>query len=256
MCILTYAVNFFLVYFFWLIITRFYQGDIIGGFIKNCRYFRQRIKMVFAVAACYIVVIGLLSVCIPEYWVMSNKSLLSEIPNGITRDGHPWIGAIDPQLTIIEYADYQCFQCKKMHYYLRQLIAKYPTKLRLVHRHFPMDHAFNPIVVEPYHQGAGKLALLAIFSSLKGKFWIMNDVLYSLQQSTATIKIQSIADATGLNTKELVAAMQNTYLKKMLKADIINGIKYGVNGTPAYRINGKLHLGTLPVNLLTDLDKP
>ena len=69
-----------------------------------------------------------------------------------------------------EFTDYLCFQCRKMHYYLRDLVARYPDKIRLVHRNYPMDHEFNPMVKEPFHVGAGKMALLAIHAAASGSF--------------------------------------------------------------------------------------
>ena len=46
----------------------------------------------------------------------------------------------------MEFTDYQCFQCRKMHYYLRKLVARYPDKIRITHCSFPMDQEFNPLL--------------------------------------------------------------------------------------------------------------
>ncbi|BBO86901.1 hypothetical protein DSCOOX_00810 [Desulfosarcina ovata subsp. ovata] len=117
-----------------------------------------------------------------------------------------------------------------------------------------MDSVYNPLVKEPYHQGSGKLSLLAIFATIHGKFWQMNDFLFSSQQSKKTIDIKSIADEIGLNPKELFAATQNAYLRRMLNADILTGIKLGVRGTPGYTVDGKLFLGTLPSEMFSNLE--
>jgi hypothetical protein len=63
-----------------------------------------------------------------------------------------------------------------MHIYLRQLVAKYSAKIRLIHRHFPMDDKINPIIREKFHVGYGAMALLATSAQLEGKFWETNDV--------------------------------------------------------------------------------
>ncbi len=77
---------------------------------------------------------------IPPYWLFNYTKTSDAIETGITEDGHPWIGSPNPQLIIHEYADYQCFQCGKMHQFLRQLISEYPDKIQLVHHNYPMDH--------------------------------------------------------------------------------------------------------------------
>ena len=103
------------------------------------------------------------------------------MPSGVNDEGHPWIGAENPELTIEEFTDYQCFQCKKMHFFLRRLVAQHPDKIRLVHRNYPLDHELNPIVVsQPYHVGSGKMALVANAAGISGKFWEMNDLLFGL----------------------------------------------------------------------------
>ena len=42
----------------------------------------------------------------------------------------------------------------------QKLINRYPDRIRLVHHHFPMDHQYNPIVQDPFHEGAGSMALV------------------------------------------------------------------------------------------------
>ena len=93
-----------------------------------------------------------------------------KLPTGLTDDGHPWIGSDSAPIVITEYSDYLCFQCKKMNYYLRQLISQYPDRVKLIHRHFPMDSRFNPILKTPFHEGAGLMSLIAIHAAENGKF--------------------------------------------------------------------------------------
>ena len=253
MCILTYAVNFLLVFLSWLVFRRFENETLFDGLKNDIRKYSNNMKFTSSfVIACVIIFIGVPMV-FPAYWNMGINTSFRDVPTGITEDGHPWIGSEDPQVTIIEYSDYQCFQCKKMHLFLRQLIVEYPESIRLVHLHFPMDHAFNPIVKEPFHVGSGKLALLAIFSEIRGKFWEMNDTLFNLGNVTDTIKIGEISDLTGLNAKELAASIDNAYIKKRLKIDIWDGIRRGVTGTPSYIINGQLYLGELPSHVFSKI---
>jgi protein-disulfide isomerase len=169
---------------------------------------------------------------------------------GITEHGHPWIGAEKPELVITEFADYQCFQCRKMHYFLRQLIADQPKKIRLIHRHFPMDHEVNPIVKAPFHIGSGKLALLAIAATKMNKFWKMNDILYSLTQNKESINVNAIADQIGVNVREFVHLANNHEIRKHLYGDIRDGLRLNVNGTPAYVIEEKLYIAQIPPGII------
>ena len=117
---------------------------------------------------------------LPPYWRLAPEPLSREMAYGLTAEGHPWFGAENPEIEIEMYSDYQCFQCKKMHVYLRKLIAGQQQKIRVIHRHYPMDHEVNYIVKEPFHIGSGKMALIAIYAASKGKFWEMNDLLFEI----------------------------------------------------------------------------
>ena len=242
-----------LVFLSWLVFRRFENETLLDGLKNDIRQYSNNMKFSSSfVIGCIIVIIGI-PMIFPEYWNMEIKTSIRDVPQGVTEDGHPWIGSENPEVTIIEFSDYQCFQCKKMHFFLRQLIAENPDKIRLVHLHFPMDHAFNPIVKEAFHVGSGKLALLAIFSEIRGKFWEMNDALFNLGNIKDTIKIGEIANSTGLNAKELALAIDNAYLKKRLKIDIWDGIRKGVTGTPSYIINDQLYLGEFPSHIFSKI---
>ena len=135
---------------------------------------------------------------------------------------------------------------QKMHYFLRQLIAQHPDKIRLVHRHFPMDHEFNPIVKDPFHVGSGKMALMAIYATAKDKFWTMNDFLFKIARDRQDIKLKEIAEKVGIDYKELAWALNDKNTRYRLKHDIAEGLKSKINGTPAFFINGEVYLGQIP----------
>ena len=153
---------------------------------------------------------GALVCFFPKYWRYLPPENTAGFHTGITNDGYPWIGAKNPELTIIEFSDYLCFQCKKMHFFLRDLVAQHPTKLRIVHRHFPMDHKFNPIVKEPFHSGAGILSLIAISAVEQNRFWEANDYLYHYDMSNKAIYLRKIANDLNIELKVL----QNSINKK------------------------------------------
>ncbi len=60
--------------------------------------------------------------------------------------GHPWMGAPTPKLTIDEFTDYECPHCRSAHMRMRHLLSQHPGQVRLVHRHFPLDGACNPLL--------------------------------------------------------------------------------------------------------------
>ena len=76
-------------------------------------------------------------------------------------------------------------------------MANYPGKIKLIHRHFPMDHTVNPLVRKPVHIGSGDLAKLAIFAGTQNKFWQMSDYLFATARTMDKLDLKVVADKVG-----------------------------------------------------------
>ncbi|HEY5955911.1 MAG TPA: vitamin K epoxide reductase family protein, partial [Polyangiaceae bacterium] len=119
------------------------------------------------------------------------------VPEGVDESGLPYVGAAHPKLVITEYSDYQCPHCARAHEQLRELVARYPNAVRVVHRHFPLDNDCNPKISRPFHTHACYYARLAVCSATLSKFWIGNDYLFSNGRRETSLPIESFARAIG-----------------------------------------------------------
>lgn len=250
LCILSYAISFLLFFFSWMIHRRLSESTLSANFIRSIIHLKSTTpdKILFFVFFTAVVTTIIIT---PHYWEAPQPLLNNSLLTGITKEGHPWIGAEHPKLTIDEYTDYQCFQCYKTHYKLRQLIAKYPNRIRLVHHHYPMDNEVNPVVVpEPFHVGAGKMAQLAIYALSKDKFWQTNDLLYELGRNKQSFDIKTVSEKIEIPVEELSWALESKEVKEILRHDIWQGMKLGITGTPAFSIQGKVYSATIPVEIL------
>jgi len=251
MCIVSFGINFLLLYYTWLIRKRFSKIDIIKGLMLDIGFLWEKKKKTIPILLSTLCIVTFLLISFPSYWNFTPPVLSKNIPSGITEDGYPWIGAEKPVLEITEFTDYQCFQCKKMHFFLRKLVEKNYDKIRLIHRHFPMDHKYNPIVKEQFHVGAGAMALFAEYAQTQGKFWEMNDVLFAIAGSTNVLNIKKVAEKVGIDYRSLSYSTKNRMIRYKVKHDIAIGIKLGINGTPGYVIDGKVYLGQIPSEILS-----
>jgi uncharacterized membrane protein/protein-disulfide isomerase len=249
-CLVLYAVNLLLMFYTRMIRSRFKSGGLVDGFKKDIRFLKARRSSVIGIFSPFFAGVILLLLFFPTYWQFAPPVLLSETDSGITKEGHPWIGAQNPKLTITEYTDYKCFQCKKMHFFLRQLIAKHPGKIRLIHRNFPMDHAVNPIIKEPFHIGSGKMALLAIKAASQNKFWQMNDLLFKMASEGDVIDVRELADRLEMDLKTLARSVNDPAARRLLQHDILSALKLQISGTPAYVINENVYLAQIPPEVI------
>jgi protein-disulfide isomerase/uncharacterized membrane protein len=250
LCIVSYGVNLALLFYAWLIRRRFSNSGLVENTPKDILFlWKNKVKSIWLFVAFFAALIFTWAF-FPNYWNFQPPRISADIPTGITASGYPWIGAENAVLVITEFSDYQCFQCRKMHFFLRQLMAENPGKIRIIHRHYPMDHEFNPIVRERFHVGSGKLALLAVYAVSINKFWQMNDLLYGMAGKKKPISTKELAKALSLDSTELARALNDRIFRLRVKHDIYSGNKLEITGTPAYVIDGEIYQGQIPPEII------
>ena len=173
----------------------------------------------------------------------------SAVVTGVTDDGHPFIGARHPLVTVVEYSDYQCPHCSRAHRQIRTLTRAHAGKVRLVHRHFPLDETCNPIVKRRFHPHACYYSLLAICAAEQDKFWAANDYLYDHGRDSEPAGPEALARELSLDLAELNDCIEHR-ARSTLDADIAAGLKLRIRGTPTFDVEGELHTGALPAEVL------
>lgn len=251
LCLLSYLISFALLLYCWIVRRRFCDKSLLADIRQAFSHIWDIGFLRYALAGLFLFIVGL-KTFLPHYWLYEYPESDSSLSRGVTESGHPWIGADDPVLTIEEFADYQCFQCAKMHYLLRLLMAEQPGKIRLVHRNYPLDDKFNQLVVpEPFHVGSGAMALAANAAAKQNKFWAMNDALYAkAREKKGEIDFSEIAKEIGIDADQLVKDMRGQAVMQKLLADIRQGWKHGVTGTPSFVIDGQVFQGGIPPEML------
>ena len=250
MCILSYAISFMLLFYTYLIRKRYGIQELAANLKRDMACLREARKQSLALFVPFTLGLILVLIYFPVYWNFDPPVFSADIPHGMTDEGHPWIGAENPKFEIVVFSDYQCFQCKKMHFYLRQILAEYPDRIRVIHRHFPMDHEVNPLLNAPEHIGSGKLAMLAIYAATQNRFWQMNDTLFKIARANPEIDIKKLARDVGLDEKNLTRAFYKRKVRYRLKKDILDGVKMGIRGTPSFVIDGEVYQGQIPPEIL------
>lgn len=141
------------------------------------------------------------------------------------------------KVTVVEYGDFQCPVCATYEPVLREVFEKYKNDIQFQYRNFPLQQI---------HQNALAGARAAEAASLQGKFWEMHDQLYDNQQtwsvsSTPNTYFDSYAKALGLDEAKFKKDFASSAVNDTINADIAEGEKLKVNGTPGIVIDGKLH---------------
>jgi protein-disulfide isomerase/uncharacterized membrane protein len=171
---------------------------------------------------------------------------------GVSPDGHPWIGAVNPVIEVQEFTDYQCPHCRSAHMMVRKLLATAGDKVRVYHRHLPLDQACNPAILSPFHQRACELSRVAVCAGRQGRFWEMSDFLFQQADEIRekNLSAEGIAGRLELEPDAFRCCLDEVSTKEAVAADVAQANALGIKGTPAFVVNGKVNYGKIPVEAL------
>src|SRR5215467_8314234 len=164
----------------------------------------------------------------------------------ISTDDRPSRGKVDAPVTIIEFTDYQCPSCGALHPIVEQLVGEYPPeKLRLVIRDFPLDR----------HENAFKAAEASEAAREQGKYWEYIDILFRNQNALSVDKLKEYAGQIGLDRAKFDSALDSGKYAELVKRDLNDGSRLGIDSTPTVFINGRKFTGEKTHdNLKTTID--
>jgi protein-disulfide isomerase len=105
-----------------------------------------------------------------------------------------------------------------------------------VYRHFPL----------PNHPNAQPAAEAAECAAEQGKFWPYHDRLFANTSRLSPADLKQHAADLGLDRSKFDPCVDTRKYKAQVDADTEAGQQAGVNGTPAFFINGRMLSGAQP----------
>ncbi|GIW43378.1 MAG: oxidoreductase [Candidatus Binatia bacterium] len=162
---------------------------------------------------------------------VSLKPPVVEVGDG----GRPAKGPASAPVTIIEFSDYECPFCKRAAGTVAEVLRHYGDKVRFVHRDFPLN----------FHQHARLAAEAAACAHAQGKFWDYHDRLWKAEDLSES-GLKALAKDTGLDEGKFAECLKSKPHSAAIDRDIEEGTAAGVNGTPAFFINGRMLSGAQP----------
>ncbi|HJT67499.1 MAG TPA: DsbA family protein [Pyrinomonadaceae bacterium] len=138
-------------------------------------------------------------------------------------------GPENAPVTLVEYGDFQCPYCGAAHLILREVQQTMGDRLRFVFRHFPLTQ------IHPFAESAAEASESA---AAQGKFWQMHNLLFENQDLLDERNLAAFAEQLGLDTDQFARDLRNHTYHDRVRQDFSSGVRSGVNGTPAFFING------------------
>lgn len=160
----------------------------------------------------------------------------------VTDGGNYFMGPKNAKVTIVEFTDYQCPFCARAVPNLQAVMKKYDGKVRWVVRDFPLREI---------HPEALPSAIAANCAGEQGKYFEMHNKLFENYSTLNAGNYTTWAKELGLDADKFSACQKDPKQEAEVLADQAEGTKLGVNGTPAFYVNGRKIAGAADVPTLS-----
>jgi protein-disulfide isomerase len=180
------------------------------------------------------------------------KDPFDEIVSKIDVKGRPVRGARTAKVTVVDYDDFECPFCSRMHQTLfPQILKEYGDRVAFIYRDYPLAE------IHPWATHAAVDANCLADQSVDA-YWDFADYVHAHQKEVNDKKaaearyavLDHLAVLQGqehnLNSVKLAACIEKQD-DSAVKASKKEGSAIGVSGTPALFINGQKLEGTIPV---------
>ena len=141
------------------------------------------------------------------------------------------LGAAHAPVTVVEYGDFECPNCKQAAPTVKLLLSRFGDRLRLVYRHFPLEE------VHPHALVAAQAAEAA---AGQGRFWQMHDLLFENQRHLKLRQLRTYAERLELDMKRFDTEMDDEIYLQRVREHVDGGSRSGVRATPTFFVNGRL----------------
>ena len=153
------------------------------------------------------------------------------------------IGPQDAENTIIEFMDYFCGYCKKIHSELILVVEKRDDTRVIFLQH--------PILSD----SSSLIAKMVVAANLQGKGWDLHHGLFTVKGSLTQQKLDQIIVESEINKTKLMIDMGKDEIDNTVKLSSFLAMGSGARGTPALFINEEFVGGYLPLEKLESMLK-
>ena len=178
---------------------------------------------------------------IQELFFDNSKPFHLKILNVIPDDGIVQIGDDNAKNTIIEFMDYFCGYCKKIHPELIKLIEERDDTRVVFIQH--------PIL----SQSSKVIAAMVVAANKQGKGLELHNKLFSIEGSLNQQKLDKIFQEINLNTVKLGIDISTDEINNIVKLSSFLANGAGARGTPTLFVNEEFFGGYVPLERIKSL---
>ena len=149
----------------------------------------------------------------------------------------PSTGAAKPEVTVIEFSDFECPSCQHAAGYMKPILSAHSDKVRYIRYDTPL------LGIHPWALPAA-VAGRAIWRQKPELFWSYKEHVYENQEKLTAFTIDEFARGFAQDHELDLAKYDADVKSPELVADIVNGVgaafSNDIRATPTYIVNGAL----------------
>lgn len=172
------------------------------------------------------------------------KVLLDPYRIDVAAGDDPAKGPATAPVTLVEFSDFQCPYCARVGPTLKRVEEVYGEKVRIVFKDFPLLQI---------HKDAAKAAEAGTCAAEQGKFWPLHDKMFENQAKLSVADLKQFAKDAGLDSNAFDQCLDSGKQSAEWNEDLKDGERYGVTGTPAFFVNGRLLGGAASFEKLAEV---
>jgi protein-disulfide isomerase/uncharacterized membrane protein len=161
----------------------------------------------------------------------------------------PSKGADDPEVTIIEFGDFQCPHCRKLYESIETVARTTNRRLRIEFAHYPLQTGCNPRA-DTIHEHACGAAIAAECARRQDRFWEYAQALFDNQYDLERPDLLAYANKLGLDPAAFETCLDDPSAAAKVRADVEVGYRLDIRATPTFYVNGYELSGAMPPPLL------
>jgi protein-disulfide isomerase len=156
--------------------------------------------------------------------------------------GAPFKGPAEAPIKTAEYSDFRCPACRNIADAFGRYVHHSNDRVAIYYKFFPLDKECHPAASA--HPGACLLAYGGVCAQEQNLFWPYHDRVFAEQAQFALTlpdeaSVVKLAEDLRLDTKAFRACLTAPQTKARVVADVQEGLRLGVTGTPALFVNGR-----------------
>ena len=205
------------------------------------RYFKQLYLLIIITALSCLPLKA--EVTVKDLFFDESKPFHLKIIDVIPEQGILQIGNDDAKNTIIEFMDYFCGYCKKVHFELLQ-IASERNDTRIIFLQHPV-----------LSESSKLLANMVVAANMQNKGIELHNALFGVEGNLNNAKLKQIIEELEINNAKLNIDMSKDEVRNIVNLSSFLANGSGARGTPTFFVNEELVVGYISIDRMKALLK-